>query len=188
MFEEIRRHQELQKANILRGFGINPESDESLEFAKGEIEYDELQKAVYADTAENRKLGRVGQEYHQAKGKKEGEQPKSKKETSSSSKQEGVYEFEGLEKTFKNYGMSLDKPRTGWAVRNEDGTVSFYLTGARKPEKWEDIHKRGEGGRGPKKGWSYDVGEFTKLPSSSFPELTYDSKPIKIKIKPKSSK
>lgn len=30
-----------------------------------------FEKAVYADTAENRKLGRVGQEYHRGKGKKE---------------------------------------------------------------------------------------------------------------------
>lgn len=31
-----------------------------------------IEKAVYADTAENRKLGRVGQEYHRGKGKKDG--------------------------------------------------------------------------------------------------------------------
>ena len=31
----------------------------------------DIEKAVYADTAENRKLGRVGQEYHRGKGKKE---------------------------------------------------------------------------------------------------------------------
>lgn len=74
MFEEIRRCHELQKANILRGFGIT--SVEELEFAKGEIEYDELEKAVYADTAENRKLGRVGQEYKRGKGKKEDESPR----------------------------------------------------------------------------------------------------------------
>lgn len=30
-----------------------------------------LEKAVYANTSENRKLGRVGQEYHRGKGKKE---------------------------------------------------------------------------------------------------------------------
>ena len=30
-----------------------------------------IEKAVYADTAENRKLGRVGQEYHRGNGKKE---------------------------------------------------------------------------------------------------------------------
>ena len=29
-----------------------------------------FEKAVYADTSENRKLGRVGQEYHRGKGKK----------------------------------------------------------------------------------------------------------------------
>ena len=33
-------------------------------------DFDELEKAVYADTAENRKLGRVGQEYKRGKGKK----------------------------------------------------------------------------------------------------------------------
>ena len=30
-----------------------------------------IEKAIYADTTENRKLGRVGQEYHRGKGKKE---------------------------------------------------------------------------------------------------------------------
>lgn len=34
-------------------------------------DFDELEKAVYADTAENRKLGRVGQEYKRSKGKKD---------------------------------------------------------------------------------------------------------------------
>lgn len=31
-----------------------------------------IEKAVYADTPQNRKLGRVGQEYHRGSGKKEG--------------------------------------------------------------------------------------------------------------------
>lgn len=37
----------------------------------GVLEYDDsIEKAVYADTPQNRKLGRVGQEYHRGKGKK----------------------------------------------------------------------------------------------------------------------
>lgn len=35
-----------------------------------------IEKAVYADTPQNRKLGRVGQEYHRGKGKKEEESNK----------------------------------------------------------------------------------------------------------------
>ena len=46
--------------------------DTTTAIRKGIVEYDdELEKAVYADTAQNRKLGRVGQEYHRGKGKQQ---------------------------------------------------------------------------------------------------------------------
>lgn len=46
MFEEIRRHQELQKANILRGFGINPES-EDLELEIFKAQETDIEKAKH---------------------------------------------------------------------------------------------------------------------------------------------
>lgn len=60
--------------NIQKGFNDDMENyfvQKALEteIEKGEVEFDEFNKAVYADTYENRKLGRVGQEYHRGKGK-----------------------------------------------------------------------------------------------------------------------
>ena len=79
MLEELRRYNALVQERIMKSFGyadtedfIQKGEDEIELIQKGEIDYDfELEKAVYADTAENRKLGRVGQEYHRGKGKKE---------------------------------------------------------------------------------------------------------------------
>ena len=117
MFEEIRRHQELQKANILRGFGIN--SDEELEFAKGELEHDELQKAVYADTAENRKLGRVGQEYHRGgKGKKQQDEQLPK---SSRKKKENKQTTNDIKEKINKIANLLEK--------NADKFVSYQYSG-----------------------------------------------------------
>jgi hypothetical protein len=73
MLEEIAKRRMLIEQNIAKGFNADLTAvvEENSLFNKGEIEYDELQKAVYADTAQNRKLGRVGQEYHRGKGKKD---------------------------------------------------------------------------------------------------------------------
>ena len=69
MLEELKKHNALVQERIMKSFGYVDTEDF---MQKGEIDYDfELEKAVYADTAENRKLGRVGQEYHRGKGKKE---------------------------------------------------------------------------------------------------------------------
>ncbi len=63
--EDIQAKRNEVRNNIAKGFGC--------EFVKAQD--DELggvfEKAVYADTPQNRKLGRVGQEYHRGKGKKE---------------------------------------------------------------------------------------------------------------------
>ena len=47
-FEEIRRQQELQKANILRGFGVNPESKD-LELEIFKAQETEFEKAKHQD-------------------------------------------------------------------------------------------------------------------------------------------
>lgn len=78
MLEELRKQQEETRKRILKSFGYDSdtiqksEDSESLNdlIRKGEVEIDdELEKAVYADTAENRRLGRVGQEYHRGRKK-----------------------------------------------------------------------------------------------------------------------
>lgn len=93
MLEELRRHREMVQGRIQKSFesdglNLNILKTEETEIFKaqeteeqeasvtdlikaGVLEYDDsIEKAVYADTAENRKLGRVGQEYHRGKGKK----------------------------------------------------------------------------------------------------------------------
>lgn len=93
MLEELRRHREMVQRRIQKSFesdglDLNILKSEETEIFKaqeteeqeasvtdlikaGVLEYDDsIEKAVYADTAENRKLGRVGQEYHRGKGKK----------------------------------------------------------------------------------------------------------------------
>lgn len=73
--------EEATKMNIAKSFqeNLNPEVeekkveksfDDELNEVHRELFGDDIEKAVYADTAQNRKLGRVGQEYHRGKGKK----------------------------------------------------------------------------------------------------------------------
>lgn len=96
MLEELRRHREMVQERIQKSFEsdgldlniLKSQEDEIFKSQETEeqetsvtdlikagiLEYDDsIEKAVYADTAENRKLGRVGQEYHRGKGKKEEE-------------------------------------------------------------------------------------------------------------------
>ena len=74
--------EEATKMNIAKSFqeNLNPEIkekkieksfDDELNEVYRELFGDVFEKAVYADTPQNRKLGRVGQEYHRGKGKKE---------------------------------------------------------------------------------------------------------------------
>lgn len=63
--EDIQNKRNVVRNNIAKGFGC--------EFVKAQDDELEgvIEKAVYADTPQNRKLGRVGQEYHRGKGKNE---------------------------------------------------------------------------------------------------------------------
>lgn len=78
MLDELRRHNAIVQERIMKSFGyadtedfIQKGEDEIELIQKGEIDYDwELEKAVYADTAQNRRLNRVGQEYHRGRKKK----------------------------------------------------------------------------------------------------------------------
>lgn len=94
MLEELKRHREMVQSRIQKSFesdglridSLNDEIFKSQEIEDntsvnnlikaGVLEFDEtIEKAVYADTAENRKLGRVGQEYHRSKGRGQEEEP-----------------------------------------------------------------------------------------------------------------
>lgn len=60
--EDIQNRRNQVRNNIAKGFGC--------EFVKAQDdELGEIEKAVYADTAENRRLNRVGQEYHRGRKK-----------------------------------------------------------------------------------------------------------------------
>lgn len=101
MLDELRRHGEMVQGRIQKSFEsdgldlniLKSQEDEIFKSQEteeqetsvtdlikaGVLEYnDSIEKAVYADTAENRKLGRVGQEYHRGKGKKTEEPNKQK--------------------------------------------------------------------------------------------------------------
>lgn len=78
MLEELKKHNAIVQERIMKSFGysdtedfIQKGEDEIELIQKGEIDYDwDLEKAVYADTAQNRRLNRVGQEYHRGRKKK----------------------------------------------------------------------------------------------------------------------
>lgn len=103
IFEQIAsKRQEIEavtKQNIQKSF-VNEFNEEVEAVEKSEQDefnevYNELfggviEKAVYADTAENRKLGRVGKEYHRGKGKKEGGAATPKKENKKSPTKSGA--------------------------------------------------------------------------------------------------
>ena len=88
--------------NIAKGFGC--------EFVKAQDdEFGEIEKAVYADTPQNRKLGRVGQEYHRGRKKqtlKIINKKNRKEEGSKNLKQGNVYDkFVNYYKFQKNNGV-----------------------------------------------------------------------------------
>lgn len=82
------------------GDGIN-KSELAADIEKGEVELDEFNKAVYADTPQNRKLGRVGQEWHRKK-KGGAEQPAPK---SGGSKADGKSIKQEVQRQLKDYGI-----------------------------------------------------------------------------------
>lgn len=81
-----------EKADLIEDISISSLSHAE-DVIKGIGSEELFEKAVYADTAENRKLGRVGQEYHRGNGKKE-EKKADKK--SSGSKNSWGYEIKPL--------------------------------------------------------------------------------------------
>lgn len=82
--EDIQNRRNQVRNNIAKGFGC--------EFVKAQDdEFGEIEKAVYADTPQNRKLGRVGQEYHRGRKKQniEDNQQKNRKEEGSNNLKQG---------------------------------------------------------------------------------------------------
>lgn len=74
-----------------------------------------FEKAVYADTSENRKLGRVGQEYHRGKGKKE-------EKKVSGGKNSWGYE---IKPEYSNNMSKVISKKFGKYLDGEDGSMEF---------------------------------------------------------------
>ena len=107
-----------------------------------------IEKAVYADTAENRKLGRVGQEYHRGNGRKQ------RKEKSFTppydlnleaidrmwSDEESDAYTEALEKNDKSKQMKLLK--TAFDRAKEKGVNVRSKEGDDVPDEYKKYNKR----------------------------------------------
>lgn len=123
MLEGLRIQQEETKACILKSFGYDDvetiqksEEGDSLNdlIRKGEVEVDDaLEKAVYADTPQNRKLGRVGQEYHRGRKKSAVEPDKGGKSDGLSKKRNSYFQnlggnLESAKKTLTGKKIKID--------------------------------------------------------------------------------
>ena len=140
--EEIQNFRNAVRANIAKGFGAEFQKSQDDEL-RGVIE-----KAVYADTAENRKLGRVGQEYHRGNGRKQ------RKEKSFTppydlnleaidrmwSDEESDAYTEALEKNDKSKQMKLLK--TAFDRAKEKGVNVRSKEGDDVPDEYKKYNKR----------------------------------------------
>jgi hypothetical protein len=160
MLEELRRQQDETKARILKSFGYDDaeaiqksEEGESLNdlIRKGEVEVDDaLEKAVYADTPQNRKLGRVGQEYHRG-WKKSAVEPDKEGKSDGLSKKRNSY--------FQKLGGNLEsakKTLTGKKIKidvepffriNPQGNLAKIVKLNGKPVEIKDVVERAKGNR-----------------------------------------
>lgn len=102
-----------EKADLIEDISIGSLSDAE-DVIKG-IGSDELfEKAVYADTAQNRKLGRVGQEYHRGNG--------TKKEDKKTNKNSWGYE---IKPEYSNNMSKLISKKFGKYLDGEDDSMEF---------------------------------------------------------------
>ena len=102
-----------EKADLIEDISISSLSDAE-DVIKGIGSEELLEKAVYADTAENRKLGRVGQEYHRGKG--------TKKEDKKTNKNSWGYE---IKPEYSNRMSKLISKKFGKYLDGEDDSMEF---------------------------------------------------------------
>lgn len=132
MLEELRRHREMVQGRIQKSFesdglDLNILKAEETEIFKaqeteeqetsvtdlikaGVLEYDDsIEKAVYADTPQNRKLGRVGQEYHRGKGKKTEESKEKKRGNGLGNwkSSSGTFNIDHADQLSNSWGVSI---------------------------------------------------------------------------------
>lgn len=183
MLEELRRHREMVQERIQKSFesdGLDVNSlikAQETEFEKsqeneyteysvndlikaGVLEYDDsIEKAVYADTAENRKLGRVGQEYHRGKGKKVEESKKKVIKQTEDDKLKSEKKMRSYVRTWLNEGELDEK---------QSNSLKNLLTEKLKTdgeEKLKNFLKKIMGrGAGPmtEKDWEETLNNFIK--------------------------
>lgn len=127
--EDIQNRRNQVRNNIAKGFGC--------EFVKAEDdELGEIEKAVYADTPQNRKLGRVGQEYHRGRKKQNiggNEQKNRKEEGSNNLKQGNTYDkFANYYKFQKNNGVKYPSFAIVREAKSENKGSVIEFTGTKK--------------------------------------------------------
>lgn len=145
--ENIQRHKEGIRDNILKSFDIDIEKSRS---------------GVYADTSENRKLNRVGQQYGS---KKQEDEPKGEK----SSKQE------------ENGGSKDSKNVEEHAKNTSDETLKKVSENDKAPEDLRNAAKKElENRKGKDKiDWGFDNNEELMGDDGSFLESTLKKNPIR---------
>lgn len=172
MLEELRRHREMVQERIQKSFenGLNfnilikgkenefekTQENEYTDYSvndlikAGVLEYDDtIEKAVYADTPQNRKLGRVGQEYHRGKGKKVEEKTGEKSVNDNNKTPEKKQQNIADKNLFGGVLDEVRKKRQGWILSrdwkktlgkyDEDKLNSFIES---HTEKLKNIQKR----------------------------------------------
>ena len=102
-----------EKADLIEDISIGSLSDAE-DVIKGIGSEELFEKAVYADTAENRKLGRVGQEYHRGKG--------TKKEDKKTNKNSWGYE---IKPEYSNHMSKIISKKFGKYLDGEDDSMEF---------------------------------------------------------------
>lgn len=148
--------------NIFKSFGF-ADADDYIErgmsttdaIRKGIVEFDdEICKAVYADTAENRKLGRVGQEYHKGRKKQGGmEEPHGKvkeKSTENKESKKSLHITESLDLAEEHADEYMDFQYSGEASTPElkkifqyiqekaDWKIADWTEDSEELEKWKE--------------------------------------------------
>ena len=102
-----------EKADLIEDISIGSLSDAE-DVIKGIGSEELFEKAVYADTAENRKLRRVGQEYHRGKG--------TKKEDKKANKNSWGYE---IKPEYSNHMSKIISKKFGKYLDGEDDSMEF---------------------------------------------------------------
>lgn len=140
-------------------------------------ELGEIEKAVYADTPQNRKLGRVGQEYHRGKGKKEDESENLKRNGLRKLLKNNDNDSSEYRNLQKEYGVNLSKLNDGAVIckilyKKEVGGLKRFLKNFGITYNQENL-KRVKGFHGTHS-YVYDISDITGVKDIYFNSQSED--------------